>query len=158
MEKREIKFRGWSRSYKKFIYYNSWFTVSKQGFLCLEESEAHSYVDDSDVDYPERIDLQQFTGLKDHKGKEIYEGDIVECFDNNRLCGMGEVKFGKFESSHDGGCSGGHYHQGFFIENNGNQIRNNISEDIDWEFVEIIGNIYENPELYNINPAGFIDN
>jgi len=70
--------------------------------------------------------LLQFTGLKDQNGKEIYEGDIVQ---------RGVITFsrGKF--------------QGTYFDGNGS-----LAED--WEDVlyqeiniEILGNIYENPEL-----------
>ena len=48
-------------------------------------------------------DKNPFTGLHDSKGNEIWEGDIVNCYDREKLCGMGEVKFGRFMSSHEGG-------------------------------------------------------
>ena len=93
----------------------------------------------------------QFTGLKDKKGKEIYEGDII--YNDNEfgcVCGSGEftdqlpskreiiwnAEESKFEfdfidkNMKGTGCSG--Y---MFNKNNAETI------------FEIIGNIYENPEL-----------
>jgi len=80
--------------------------------------------------------LMQYTGLKDKNGKEIYEGDVVRCSNldsGNYVCEWdGEFASfdfkGEFKNILDDsiGCSVG-----------GAQYRN----------VEIIGNIYENPEL-----------
>src|SRR5688572_21664418 len=69
--------------------------------------------------------LMQFTGLKDKNGKQIYEGDIFY----SRFLGINvavewEEKYGQFTAN---GLE-------FNVELNLNKI-------------EIIGNIYENPEL-----------
>ena len=80
--------------------------------------------------------LMQFTGLKDKNGKEIYEGDVMQ--DKNVLMKgvdeFGEMVFkdGKFQLKiHMVGKDGYNY---FDLINC-------------WDDFEIIGNIYENPEL-----------
>ena len=66
----------------------------------------------------------QYTGLKDKNGREIYEGDILKC----------ELYFGAVEWIEDWAM--------FAINND------RLESLILWASVsEIIGNIYENPEL-----------
>lgn len=70
----------------------------------------------------------QFTGLHDKNGKEIYEGDIVKR-DLDGDVGMVEIDSGVFTMSGD------------------------CQLPLFQETVEIIGNIYENPELLTPNPT-----
>lgn len=70
-------------------------------------------------------DAMQSTGLKDNDGIEFYEKDIVRNIDSEEL-GVVEYDEGQFRVSYDG-----------------------VSEQL-WEIdkdLQIIGNIYENPEL-----------
>jgi len=86
----------------------------------------------------------QYIGLKDNKnGKEIYEGDILQI-DSEWI---GIVKFGQYYTSHGGWGDGMRehdiYHQGFYYD-----VHEDASPfNVDSEEYEIIGNIYENPEL-----------
>lgn len=85
----------------------------------------------------DEIKLMQYTGLKDKNGKEIYEGDIVKFPEFNgdiyitpvawdKSCACFGVSFsGKYPVSFD-------YLEEFYTE---------------LKDIEVIGNIYENPEL-----------
>ena len=139
---REIKFRAWDG--EEIIYYNNWFTLHENTVLCFEEREKHSYVDASDVDYPVRVNLMQFTGLLDKNGKEIYEGDIVSgVFDESgvKMCGVVFYDYDGFKMK----CvqhmcdkdRNGKVNYFSFIDYDGDILRE----------LEVIGNIYESPEL-----------
>ncbi|MBN6889826.1 putative phage protein (TIGR01671 family) [Cytobacillus horneckiae] len=76
------------------------------------------------------LDFMQYTGLKDKNDKEIYEGDVVTGV--NRIF-EGEILQ---DVNFLNGC--------FMFGNwNAHEFFNNH------QFIEVIGNIYENPELIN---------
>lgn len=83
------------------------------------------------------VKLMQFTGLHDKNGKEIYEGDIVYLYHESY-----DEPHKQVVEWHKNG--GGYYAEDDF----GYDYLPPLSED-DFE-LEIIGNIYENPELLKI--------
>lgn len=115
---REIKFRAWDRKNKKFA-------------LEINMSQNPMYwADQLHADW----ELTQFTGLHDKNGKEIYEGDIIE-WKYLQTWHKNEVRW-----------VGG----GFVVTTSG--FKDDLNEPQDLSLVsilncEIIGNIYENPEL-----------
>lgn len=88
--------------------------------------------------------VQQFTGLLDKQGKEIYEGDIVKA----TLWGMTIVNFlATIEFKY--GCFGIVCQDSNLASvrgDNKGKWKSFYQKD-DWSDIEIIGNIYENPEL-----------
>jgi uncharacterized phage protein (TIGR01671 family) len=118
--KREIKFRIWDDFSKK---------MEDLPFGTNMFSYEGNMVDSFDMEK-----VMQFTGLKDKNGKEIYEGDIVIKF------GIDDapytVEYGEQSISHDW------LGVGFFTKNKGE-----IGNLFGGNYIEIIGNIYQNPEL-----------
>ncbi|PFZ19510.1 YopX family protein [Bacillus wiedmannii] len=79
--------------------------------------------------------LRQYTGLKDAHGKEIYEGDIVDTVYDGTLF-TGVVVYDESELD-------------FKATNGKENYGSNFQYLPCCEEVEVIGNIYENPELLN---------
>jgi uncharacterized phage protein (TIGR01671 family) len=127
MTERVIKFRAWDG--KKFTDIScAEFYFSRSGELTVGETVEHGTHDEF-IHFP----LMQFTGLLDANGKEIYEGDIVReqidreefiltvAWDAERTC------FDLYE-----------YREPTYANDMWNATGNQT---------EVIGNIYENPEL-----------
>lgn len=115
---REIKFRAWGKTEKEYIRYPF-------AWLSLFDSP-----DGLEIEESEDLVIEQYTGLKDKNGKEIYEGDIVKMPDWQVKPKYEKVRFAKLS------CGFEPFVCGCF-------------ECIapDGEEVEVIGNIHENPEL-----------
>ena len=130
---REIKFRAWSTQSKRiFPVRRIQFEpdrYSNDGYVWLESSQNPS--DDGQVDIT-LVNLMQYTGLKDKNGKEIYEGDIVRHHLRDNAPFVGDTEF-----------SVSWYKNGWHLS-----WADGISQPFECpEFYEVIGNIYENPEL-----------
>ena len=119
---REIKFRAWD-TYKKI------WTEYKihEGIVFFLDKNTGVWVGKYDEGYKE-FDLMQYTGLKDMKGKKIYEGDIVTLH-NDKYKVIFNTEEARFVLREDE----------FELEI---PFTNNNSKKM-----EIVGNIYENPEL-----------
>lgn len=117
---REIKFRAWSPVKKRMELVGDIEWDSHEGM------EIESICTETQKLSPAIFILMQYTGLKDKNGKEIYEGDILQL--NSGRTGVVA------------------YHEeraGFIFQDEYNEMLYQRTGYID----EIIGNIYENPEL-----------
>ncbi|NLY80774.1 MAG: hypothetical protein GX072_13060 [Lysinibacillus sp.] len=116
---REIKFRVWEENIKQMFYNVG--IVNDELYLMFDGVGF-----DVVGDYRE-FKLMQYTGLKGKNGKKIYEGDIVSYF------GL------KYEVLFKNGAFGW-MEDGVFYSFN-EMARSEFNK------FEIIGNVYENPEL-----------
>lgn len=120
---REIKFRAWDKKQKKMLYAVSIGTIK----VWDENAPLISH----EFSYSEDCIFEQYTGLKDKNGKEIYEGDIVKMPDWTVRLKFEVVRFTKLACGFEpfvNGCMG--------------------CCSPDGEEVEVIGNIHESPELF----------
>jgi uncharacterized phage protein (TIGR01671 family) len=117
---RDIKFRAWDKTTKLFDYW-----TLKPGV----EVWIHSGHEE----------IQEFTGLLDKNGKEIYEGDIIASTENPDIWqAIVYFEFGSFKVKDTKSRIGGqHIMYGELYEQVGDEGND----------FEVIGNIYENKEL-----------
>lgn len=118
---REIKFRFWDKSIGKFVKHP---LIMYNGNL-LHQDDMGQLTQDLDKIFV----TQQYTGIKDRNGKEIYEGDIVKCE---------PAWFYQFE--HSGEIYFSEERSGFFYKNDEKNINWNINNTFE---CEVIGNIHE---------------
>lgn len=122
---REIKFRAWDKDSKEMI---PLFNIDFEHNIINKGSLWKSLYS---------VELLQYTWLKDKNGKEIYEGDIVEY-----------------------GIEWGYWHNDYTIKRTVEYKEWHYNPFIHWheeftqktypECCEVIGNVYENPELVTI--------
>ena len=128
------KFRAWHNELGRMMSISDmWFNVDSLGEIGLNDAVMNDYITVS----PDEIELMQSTGLKDKNGEEIFEGDIITNGQNVM-------------------CMKRHNTLGFYVEEKGevefiadSAVLEEFEEDAKEiaDILEIIGNIYENPEL-----------
>ena len=121
---RETKFRAYHKERKEM------FEIASIDFEEKKAALSNGIIKLLNVD-SKQFELLQYTGLKDKNGKEIYEGDIYHVGDKNiRYLAVW------FDSGFEG-----------------KQLRSTSYTGLkSWaKDIEILGNIYENPELLEEN-------
>lgn len=131
---RKLKFRVWDKDAKKMIYpdegYQGHFVLSLNGeFTNLQNGVGGN-----------EVVVTQFTGLKDDRGEDIYEGDIVKFDDSDHnkkyAKGIAEVIYTTDLSIVDSPC--------FCLWFRFGLHKNMLGS------IEVIGNVFESPDLLDI--------
>ena len=134
---RQLKFRAWDKLAKQFTYpdkgYQGHYVLTLNGqFQNLQNgSGGDEYI------------VQQFTGLKDSERNDIYDGDYVEYYKDEKNY-LGTVSF------FDGAFTviGEHYHENNELTIFKYQLYTIYKYIYEYK-VKVIGNIFENSEFLN---------
>lgn len=146
MENREIKFRAWDGVKMHYLEDEMFWLIGKSKYFELQDHRAeHFDTIESQNGYKdlailnncdnEQLVLMQYIGKEDKYGTSIYQGDIVKCF---------RVLNEEAADIHIGIVEWDELHCSYYFKS----IKNEISRCVGGkEIIEIIGNIYQSPEL-----------
>ena len=126
---REIRFRAWNKDKKEMVFSSSDKAISFLGEL-IECVGSNDSGDQWDLMFSKYYEIMQFTGLLDKNGKEIFEGDIVR-HENGVVLGVVE------------------FHAPSFVMTVDNMDSFSTFNPYPTFQLEVIGDIYSNPELLN---------
>lgn len=151
---REIKFRAWNDRENVIVPFEQ-IAIQVTGLKIDEGQSQNILMVDFFGSFGKGVVLMQYTGLKDKNGKEIYQGDIVLFEDTESEyvdvgIGGGGVKVAEttinnfFPVIYSNGMFGMEIEGSETFEDGFTTLHEVVETQT---FTEVIGNIYENPDL-----------
>lgn len=141
---REIKFRAWDKEAEHMVYSDKRdykkrdveydFDVTNGNVICKWEQDiedgwgyCNPHIEDID-------NIMEYTGRKDRKGREVYEGDRVKVYSReNEYASLEEIR----EVAYENAC--------FVLKaKDGRSVALGDYKELE---IEVVGNIYENAEI-----------
>jgi uncharacterized phage protein (TIGR01671 family) len=143
---REYKFRAWDKENKEMLYQGSNTTHNNGVMDCRIVFDELGFgvlvrlYGEVRYEYRDNCELMQYTGMTDKNGKEIYEGDILRLWRS-----VGEKGQLRGEYAYLLPVEYCELWTQFVVVDKPNKIQMGIWKE--FGAFEVIGNIYENPEL-----------
>lgn len=141
----DLKFRAYIKTIK-------WMLPVEQINFNIETVEVDltsGYGDYAEYEFDE-VELMQYTGLKDKNGNKIYEGDIVssKCAIEQPEGLLTHEQVGEILTDKGMTCFNGKTKRTYKNQSN---IYDSRAIFLSSDIYEVIGNIYENPEMLDIS-------
>ena len=151
---KELKFRAWDKHkhkmYESFEFIiKNWVIDADEGLVSVTTKDlmGESFLETDNVYTKSNVELMQSTGLKDKKGNDIFEGDIVKGYrvtsvkkDDEKGITDYLMEGPKFTAE----VKWDDKKAGFFLKGKNSPSKLDLKQSMG---IEIIGNKFKNPEL-----------
>ena len=131
----QLKFRGWDKEHK-FMFEVREITFENNKVLAWRKALPEEFSPEIGRLVGTEAELMQYTGVKDESGNESCSGDVLELYLND---------YGDIENPEKFivNCDKRFFSDVCYLQ----QIEAHINQSDTNDYIKIVGNIYDNPEL-----------